>query len=303
LTDVMLFDALAAIAFVPVKSFDLRKVKHCLYYHNPVNENAGSITLTVIRSSGSGFQTVYVSTVQNEGNTNAGDYADVDEQPLILGPGPATASYTFSIDDLGLTSGSKTFGLLVQSAPSVTAPVLATGSFTIDDNDPPLSISAALSSSPTWNKIDVGTPTAMAGGDFEGLGSAQLAASESGGGTYIYVNGSGWTKIDGGVYSMMAAGDFYGTRNGNNNNADLAAYAAGAGTYIYESGAGLTKIDSGTVSAFAAGNFQGGTTADLAASELGAGTYLWANGGRLDQDRRRRVYADGGGRFLRHQQR
>ncbi len=34
LTDVMLFDALAAIAFVPVKSFDLRKVKHVVYYHH-----------------------------------------------------------------------------------------------------------------------------------------------------------------------------------------------------------------------------------------------------------------------------
>jgi hypothetical protein len=35
LTDVMLFDALAAIAFVPVKSFDLRKIKwHHVYYHH-----------------------------------------------------------------------------------------------------------------------------------------------------------------------------------------------------------------------------------------------------------------------------
>ena len=33
-TDVMLFDALTAIAFVPVKSFNLRKVKHHVYYHH-----------------------------------------------------------------------------------------------------------------------------------------------------------------------------------------------------------------------------------------------------------------------------
>lgn len=34
LTDAMLFDALAAVAFVPIKSFDPRKVKHHVYYHH-----------------------------------------------------------------------------------------------------------------------------------------------------------------------------------------------------------------------------------------------------------------------------
>jgi hypothetical protein len=132
---------------------------------------------------------------------------------------------------------------------------------------------------PTWTKIDGGTPTAMAGGDFEGLGSAQLAASETGGGTYIYEPSNGsWTKIDGGVYSLMAAGDFYGTSEGNNSNTDLAAYDPGVGTYLWQSGYGWTKIDNGTVTALAAGDFNGGTTAGVVASESGAGTYLWAYG-------------------------
>src|SRR5450830_184622 len=34
LTDVMLFYALAAIAFIPIKPFDPRKIKHNVYYHH-----------------------------------------------------------------------------------------------------------------------------------------------------------------------------------------------------------------------------------------------------------------------------
>jgi len=119
----------------------------------------------------------------------------------------------------------------------------------------------------------------MAGGNFEGLSAAQLAVSETGGGTYIYLPSSGaWTKIDGGVYSLMAAGDFYGTSEGNNGNTDLAACDPGVGTYIWSNGSGWVRIDTGTVTALAAGDFNGGTTAGVVASESGAGTYLWAYG-------------------------
>ena len=34
LADVMLFDALAAVAYVPIKPLDPRKIKHNVYYHN-----------------------------------------------------------------------------------------------------------------------------------------------------------------------------------------------------------------------------------------------------------------------------
>ena len=151
-----------------------------------------------------------------------------------------------------------------------------------------------------WNKIDGGTPVAMAGGDFDGLGSAQLAVSETGGGTYIYVPGGGFTKISSTVYAQLAAGNLYGTTKSNNNNIDLAAAASGGGVYVWSKNGGLTKIDGGTATAIAAGTFKGGSVADLVMSESGAGTYLWQKR-RLHQDRRRRLYADGGRRFLRHQ--
>ncbi|HEU5019280.1 MAG TPA: calcium-binding protein [Pseudolabrys sp.] len=132
-----------------------------------------------------------------------------------------------------------------------------------------------------WTQIDGGTPTAIAGGDFEGLGSDQLVASEIGG-TYIYEPSSeSWTKIDGGVYSLMAPGDFYGTMN--NYRADVAAYAEGYGTYIWSEGIGWRKIDSGAVTAFAAGYFTGGSTEGLVASESGAGTYIWQDGAGWDK--------------------
>jgi hypothetical protein len=125
-----------------------------------------------------------------------------------------------------------------------------------------------------WFQIDGGTPVAMAGGDFQGLGSAQLIASEPGAATYLWSAGS-WTKIDGGVYSLMAAANFYGTSNGNNNNIDLAAYDPGVGTYIWNTSVGWAKIDGGAVAALAAGNFKGSVNG-LVASETGAGTYLWS---------------------------
>jgi hypothetical protein len=107
---------------------------------NPVNENAGSAIVTVTRSSASGSQTVYVSTVNGaEGySVNAGDYAaNVDNLPVTFAPGVTSQSIALGVNDLGLTSGSKTFGLLVQSSatPSLTADVLATGALTIADDD------------------------------------------------------------------------------------------------------------------------------------------------------------------------
>jgi hypothetical protein len=129
-----------------------------------------------------------------------------------------------------------------------------------------------------WFQIDGGTPVAMAGGDFQGLGSAQIAASYAGAATYLWSAGT-WTKIDGGVYSLMAPANFYGTSNGNNNNIDLAAYDPGVGTYIWRANAGWAKIDGGTVTAISSGNFSG-SGAELIASDAaagaGTGTFTWS---------------------------
>ena len=132
-----------------------------------------------------------------------------------------------------------------------------------------------------WSKIDSGTVTTFAAGNFQGGSVASLIASESGAGTYLWANGVGWTKIDAGVPTLMATGDFKGSSNGNNNNADLAAYDPGYGTYIWQSGYGWSKIDSGAPRELVAGDFLGtsdgnNNESDLAAYFPGYGTYIWS---------------------------
>jgi hypothetical protein len=134
-----------------------------------------------------------------------------------------------------------------------------------------------------WTKIDNGPPAAMAGGDFEGTGTAQLVAAELGYGTYLWLNGIGWKKIDTNIYSGMVAADFYGTSRGNANNADLVAWSYPSGIYTWQSGFGWTEISNAQVvgtDAAASGNFHGAGV-ELVESQAGmgninSGTYTWS---------------------------
>jgi len=42
---------------------------------NPVNENAGTVSFTITRSGSFPAETLFASTVQNQGFSNSGDYA------------------------------------------------------------------------------------------------------------------------------------------------------------------------------------------------------------------------------------
>jgi hypothetical protein len=102
-----------------------------------VNENAGHLTFTITRSSSSAAATVYASTVQDQGYSNGGDYVGLVSQAVSFSAGQSTAQVTVTINDLGLTSGSKTFRIEVQQNPTdPIATYLATDNFTILDNDP-----------------------------------------------------------------------------------------------------------------------------------------------------------------------
>src|SRR5687767_12830476 len=52
-----------------------------------VSEVVGSITFTVTRSSGAAAETVYFSTVQNQGFTNSGDYTGIVDQAVSFAAG------------------------------------------------------------------------------------------------------------------------------------------------------------------------------------------------------------------------
>ena len=114
-----------------------------------VNENQGTAIFTISRSSGAQAQTVYVSTVQNEGSTNSGNYVGLDNAAFTFGVGQKTLTVPVTILNKGLVSGSETFSIVVQSTPSASAtPSLTATTFTILNNDtvnpPPTPTPSAL---------------------------------------------------------------------------------------------------------------------------------------------------------------
>jgi hypothetical protein len=232
------------------------------------------------------------ATVSITGGTFAGD-RDVLSATAV---GNVTVSYNSTTETLTL-SGSDTLAHYSQVLDSVTfqstafdptkggADPTRTVSWVLSDGSAsnnlstPVTTTISMQPAPngTWAHIDGGTPVAMAGGDFEGLGSAQLIASEVGVGTWIYMPSGGfWSKIDNGVPTIMAEGNLYGTSRGNNNQADLVAYNPGVGTSTWQNGFGWTQIDSSTAVALTTGVFQGGGVTEIAGSFTGVGVRLWA---------------------------
>jgi Ca2+-binding RTX toxin-like protein len=101
-------------------------------------ENAGTVTFTVSRSSTANAETVYVSTVQDQGSTNNGDYTGILNQRLDFAAGnaaPQTVTVTIN-DDTEANEPDETFRLIAQADPTdPTTTSLASTTFTIQDND------------------------------------------------------------------------------------------------------------------------------------------------------------------------
>jgi hypothetical protein len=123
-----------------------------------VNENAGTMTFTLTRSNGTGAATVYASTEQNQGSTNTNNqyFASLNAQAVSFAAGQTTASITVSINDLGLTSGSESFGLAVTlNASDPATAAVASDVFTINNTDAPQTYS--LSPNPATINENAGT--------------------------------------------------------------------------------------------------------------------------------------------------
>jgi probable HAF family extracellular repeat protein len=123
-----------------------------------------------------------------------------------------------------------------------------------------------------WNQIDNGSPVTMTGGNFQNTGTAEIAASYSGVGTYLYAVGTGWTKIDNGSPVVMTSGDFAGLGY-----PQLAGVFSGYGTYTYTLTVGWTKIDNGTPALLTSGDYRGLGHAQLAGVFAAYGTYTWSS--------------------------
>lgn len=98
-----------------------------------VGEGAGSVSFTVTRSDGTAAQTVYVSTVQNQGSTNNGDYVGKLNEAVRFAAGQTQQFLTVTITDDTAVEANETFGLLVEDVPD--GNVLAAATFTISDDD------------------------------------------------------------------------------------------------------------------------------------------------------------------------
>jgi Tryptophan-rich Synechocystis species C-terminal domain/Lipase (class 3)/Calx-beta domain/The GLUG motif len=106
----------------------------------PVNENQGTLTFTITRSDNSRSQTVYVSTVQDQGNYNAASgatstnyyYGGLVNVPYTFAAGQSSIQVPISIFDHGLTSGSEKFAFEAQDA---LGNEVASTTFTIVNND------------------------------------------------------------------------------------------------------------------------------------------------------------------------
>ena len=100
-----------------------------------VNESNGEATFTITRSDDSPAQTVYVSTTQDHGTQNNGEYVGWYNVPVTFAAGQASESVTVHINQETTAQPDETFGLIVQQSPIVAIdPYLASATFTIHDD-------------------------------------------------------------------------------------------------------------------------------------------------------------------------
>jgi Ca2+-binding RTX toxin-like protein len=125
-----------------------------------VNEGDGSFTVTLTRSSTSGEETVYVSTVQNLGVSNNDDYGGLNTHAVTFANGSSTAQVTISISEDNFEERDETFSIWLQENASDPFGAFADSTtFTIVDNDA-VSVSTDYNLTPESADIiegDVGT--------------------------------------------------------------------------------------------------------------------------------------------------
>ncbi len=97
-----------------------------------VKDSAGSVAFTLARASGSGAQTIYVSTAQTEGFTNSHDYVPLVNQPVTFADGETSRALAVNIYKNFASGPDKTFALLAQQRTGDPPAVhLAKSAFTI----------------------------------------------------------------------------------------------------------------------------------------------------------------------------
>ena len=101
-----------------------------------VSESAGTVSFTISRTNSAAAQTVYVSTVQDQGSTNNGDYVGKLNEPVPFAAVQTKQPVTVTINNNdNVVEGNETFRLIVQE--STTDPIntsTPSATFTILDS-------------------------------------------------------------------------------------------------------------------------------------------------------------------------
>ncbi len=118
-----------------------------------VDENAGKLVFTITRTNNLQAETVYVSTIQDQGSYNAASgttstnfyYDGLANVPFTFAAGQASLDVPLTLHDRGLTLGSEKFTLAVQAA---TGTLLSSTTFTIVNTDTPASSTYGITPGP-----------------------------------------------------------------------------------------------------------------------------------------------------------
>ena len=99
-------------------------------------ENLGAIDLTIARTTSANAATVFVSTTEAEGFSNADDYAAINGQALTFAAGEKTKTLSIRVNDDISPEGDETFGVVVRKKSGrETGGDLAKSAFTIINDD------------------------------------------------------------------------------------------------------------------------------------------------------------------------
>ena len=123
------------------------------------DEAAGSIVLNLTRTNADGTDIVYVSTVQDLGDANEGDYTGLSNQRVTFVPGEDRKTVFVGINDDDVAGESdERFRVIVQQ--NETDPIdvsLADLTFTIVDNDGPVGSAPVVTGAPSADLTPAGT--------------------------------------------------------------------------------------------------------------------------------------------------
>ena len=174
-----------------------------------VSESVGTVNFTVSRSSTGSSQTVFVSTVTDQGSANNGDYTGKNSEALSFSSGQSSRPVTLSITNDSTPEETESFRLIVQQAASdPVSTSLASATFTITDDDATVT-SLAVSASAT--SVEVGaTATVTATATYSDGTSAGVTPTWSSSNTAVATVSTSGTVTGVAVGTATITGTFGG---------------------------------------------------------------------------------------------